>query len=95
MESWIKTQPTLPIRKDLVVVDKTCPVHYIPSSGGYCAEPNTIKGNISEPNDSSDSINSNNNFTIAIATIAGISLVVLLALGILVCVRLRHKMYAR
>ena len=95
MQSWIETQPTLPIHKDSVVVDKTCPVHYTPSSGGYCAEPNTNIQDILKPSDSSGNTNSSNGYVIGIATIAGVSLVILLALGIFVCVRSRHKMCAR
>ena len=100
MQSWVRTQPTLPIRKASVVVDKNCPVYYVPASGEYCREPPEVdnKVNVTKEqtdNSSSNSSGLNRGVVIAVIVIAIVLLVIMLALSIVVCCSSRHKIFVR
>lgn len=97
MQSWVRTQPTLPIRKDVVVVDRNCPVYYVPASGEYCVEPEVDV----KDNETGGHTNSSSNsggldpVVIAIIVVAVILLFILLGLSIAVCRFSRHKIYTK
>ena len=98
MQSWVRTQPTLPVRKDIVVVDKNCPVYYVPASGEYCVEPDYDKVNATREQTNSSSSNSgglDRGVVIAIIVVAIVLLIILLGLSIAVCLSSRHKIYTR
>ena len=98
MQSWVRTQPTLPIRKDVVVVDKNCPVYYVPASGEYCVEPEVDEkvNETREPTVTSSNSGGLSGVVIAVIVVAIVLLVILLGLTIAVyyCSS-RHKIFTR
>ena len=98
MQSWVRTQPTLPVRKDIVVVDKNCPVYYVPASGEYCMEAVDVQVNVTKELTDSDTSNSSGldrGVVIAVIVVAIILLIILLGLSIAVCRSSRHKIFTR
>ena len=41
LQAWVRTQPTLPIRYDSVVVDADCGVRYVPGTE-FCTKPDEL-----------------------------------------------------
>ena len=97
MESWVSTQPTLPIRKDSVVVDKTCPVYYVPSSEEFCMHPVVVDDTpTGQPdNNSNNSSKLNRGVVIAVVVVVIVLMLILLALSIFLCRAFRHKFFIR
>lgn len=99
MKSWVRTQPTLPIRHDSVVVDQNCPVYYTPGDEEYCIGSNVDD---KEADETEDDQNSNNNSSgvhhgigIALVVVGVVLLIIVLVVITLACGVSRKKMFAR
>lgn len=93
LESWVRTQPTLPIRRDKVVVDRYCPVYHVPASAEFCTVPEIDRTNNSETKSDEDS---DDDATIVVVVVTSVVLLIVIVLGvILLFVCGRKKIHAR
>lgn len=95
MESWVSTQPVLPFRLDSVVVNRTCPIYYIPGSEEYCA-PIIARTVTPTSTEKTNNDNSNDNTTTTIIIVIAITFTVFLfGLSLLVCYVSRKRKFLR
>lgn len=95
MQSWVRTQPILPIRQDSVVVDRNCPVYFVPATGEFCTEPDVQSTDTPENKETDTSDNDNNTVTVVIIVVVVILTIILLGLSLLVCGASRKKIFSR
>ena len=97
LQSWVKTKPTLKIRSDSVVVDRYCPVYYVPTlEDDYCVselpaveQPSTGSPSVSRTNSSEAA--SNRNTIIVIGAVVGSCVSIIILLVTIVCIILLYR----
>jgi len=94
LQSWVETKPTLKILSDSVVVDRHCPVYYVPKSDDYCTselpslEPPSV---VSPRTNSSEEAASNKNTIMVIGAVVGSCVATLVLLVTILCVILLYR----
>ena len=89
LQNWVKTKPTLKIRSDSVVVDRYCPVYYVPASNDYCRsepveQPSSPGGSSTNSSESVEST-SNKNTIIIVGAVVGSCVSTLVVLVAIIC----------
>ena len=96
MQYWVRSQPVVPFRKDIVVVDRDCPVYYVPDAEKYCIDPvGPVEPTDNEQNSNRDNSSDDAVITIIIIIVVSIVLTIILGLGLLAYGLSRKKIFGR